>query len=390
MEPVNIASVSWPDHLVFGEADGKLDTVEALYRSMYRWREELGAGVLHWREIRTRSHFSKWYSAPGNPRTQQRKIRSIQWDDFQVVPELAHELGIKVHLYVSVLDEGRPLASKRERETSYHNAMHAQHVTWQTNFSRTHPEYIVVDRSGRVRQWGVLCYAYSLVRAAMLERIEKLLDGYDFDGVFLCLRSQAHPADFADQFGFNPPVCQDFLDRFGRDIRKTDFSLPDWRDLNGSYFTSFLCELRSSLRRRNIACSVGIPRGEIIGPPLGNWTLQWREWIEKDLIDELVIDQNSSQCPSLWHQLWPMHRGYGYLQNNADGYNMQPLGNDLDQVYAPALAGSKVKLFVARQWQPRSDRQEADLLAHPAVSGLVFSTFRYDNPDVLARGDFKA
>jgi len=386
----NIASVSWPDHLVFGEGDGRLDRVEALGRRMRAWREELGAGILHWREVRTRIGEAHYHAAPGNPRTSPRKIRSIRWDDFRVVTELAHELGIKAQLYVSILDEGRPLPSKTERERSYHNAMHAQHITWQTDWSRAHPEYTVCDRSGQVRQWGVLCYAYPEVRVYLIERIERLLADYGWDGVFLCLRSQARPAEHADHFGFNEPVRQDYLARYGRDICRQDFDLPAWRELLGSYLTQFLGELRNLTDQRGITLSVGAPRGEIIGPPLGNWTLQWRQWVRDRLIDELVIDQSSSQCPSMWHPLWPMHRGYGYLQNNADGLHMRPLAQDLDEVYAPVVVGSPVRLYVARQWAPRSAEAEAELLAHPAVSGLAYSTFRHDNPGAIACGSFIA
>jgi hypothetical protein len=392
----NIASVSWPDYLVFGEEGNKPDTVDKLHRTMRQWRDELGARTVHWREVRTRVREAGWYAPRGNPKIQQRKIFSIEWDDFEVVPRLAHELGMMAHLYFSPLDEGRPLLAKRERAKSYRathgklRAMRAEHVTWQTRWSRAHPEYTVVDRTGKVRQWGVLCYAYPEVRAYMCHRIDRLLADYAFDGVFLCLRSQARPADFADQFAFNEPVRQDYLARYGRDIQVEDFDLQSWRDLLGSYFTQFLRELRKLLRGRGLALAVGVPRGEVIGPPLGNWTLQWREWVAKDLIDELIIDQNSSRCPSWWHRLWSMHRGYGYLQNYSDEYNMRSLREDLDQTYGPALADTEVKLHVARQWSPRSEPEEAELLARPSVSGLAFSTFRHDYPELIARGKFVA
>lgn len=386
----NIASVSWPDHLVFGEGDGRLATVEALRRRMAAWREELGADTLHWREVRTRSREGRFYAACDNPRTQERAIAAITWDDFEVVPRLAHDLGLRAHLYLSVLDEGRPLPPRRVRERSYHNAMHGQHVTWQTRWSRAHPQCHMVDRAGRTRQWGVLCYAYPEVRELMRSRIERYLDASGFDGVFLCLRSQARPADFADQFGFNQPVRRDYRERYGRDICREDFDLQRWRDLLGSYFTTFLREVRAALRRRGVTLAVGVQRGEIIGPPLGNWTLEWRTWIAEGLIDELVINQDSSRCPSMWHQLWPMHRGYGYLENAADGLHLPPLMEDLERRYAPVVLGSPVRLYVARQWDPRDQAVEAALRAHPAVAGLVFSTFRHDNPGVIARGNFVA
>ena len=273
----NIASVSWPDHLVFGEGDGRLATVDALARRMDRWREELGATTVHWREVRTRRDHARYYASPGNPRTHQRRIREIDWDDFAVVPRLAHERGMRAELYVSVLDEGRPLPSRRERERSFHNAMHGQHVTWQSTFSRAHPEFAVVDRAGETRQWGVLCFGYPEVRQHFRDRIREYLHGYDWDGVFLCLRTQARPAIFADQFGFNAPVQEAMRERHGVDILHQDFDLDAWRTVNGEFFTTFLRELREDLRPRGTRLSVGVPRGDIIGPPVGNWPIAWRE-----------------------------------------------------------------------------------------------------------------
>jgi hypothetical protein len=386
----NIASVSWPDALVFGEGGGRLLTIDALARRMDAWREELGATTLHWREVRTRHTQARTYAAKDNPRTHQRIIDTIDWDDFAVVPRLAHERGMRAELYVSVLDEGRPLLSKRERQRSFHNAMHGQHVTWQTTFSRANPEYTVVDRAGETRQWGVLCYGYPEVREHYRRRIRQYTEGYDWGGVFLCLRTQARPAAFADQFAFNEPVCAAMRERCGVDILREDFDLDVWREVQGAFFTTFLRELRDDLKPRGITISVGVQRGDIIGPPIGNWPIRWRTWAEEGLIDALVVDQNSSQCPSMWHALWPMHRGYGYVQNPVNDLHLPPLESMLRDDYGPVAERKGIDLFVARQWHDRCPETEGSLATLPGVSGLVFSTFRHDNPGSLVRGDFRA
>lgn len=385
----NIVSVSWGDHLMFGEGDGRLANPEALRQRMERWRDDLGAAIIHWRQVRT--HIKGYfYAARGRQHPTLARSHDIDWDDFEVVPRLAREAGLKAYLYVSLFDEGWPLPPKRVREVSYHNAMHCQHVSWRSAFSRQHQEYSVVDRSGRLRQWGVLCLAYPEVRAHFRERLLGLLRGYEFDGLFVCLRSQSRPADFADQYGFNEPVRKDYLLRYGRDICTADFDLQAWRDLLGEYLTQFWIELGAALGPRGIRLAAGTARGDVLGPPLGNATLQWRDWIRRGLVDELVINQNSSRCPSMWHELWPMHRGYGYIQNYLDGFNLPPLLDHLSEVYAPVVADHAVNLYVARQWDERSPAEEAALLGQPAVSGLVFSSFRFDNPGPLARGDWRA
>lgn len=386
----NIASVSWPDHLVFGEDDGRLGSIDALARRMDRWQEELGVTTLHWREVRTRRDHARTYAAPGNPRTQERRIHEIDWDDFAHVPRLAHERGMRAELYVSVLDEGKPLPPKWERERSYHNAMHGKDVTWQSTFSRANPEYTVMDRSGEHHQWGVLCFGYAAVREHFRRRIASYLDGYEWDSVYLCLRTQARPATFADQFGFNPPLQEAMRERHGVDILTQDFDLTAWRAVQGEFFTTFLRELRADLRKRGVGLTIGVPRGGIIGPPVGNWPIAWRTWAEEGLVDALIVDQNSSQCPSMWHQLWPMHRGYGYLQNPLNDLNVASLETMLRDDYGPVMGRTGIGCYVARQWHPRSDEDETALRADPCVSGLVFSTFRHDNPGAIARGDFRA
>jgi hypothetical protein len=389
MERRNIISVSWGDHLTFGEGDGRLDTPDRLHRRMKQWKDELNAAALHWRLTRThiKGHY---YAARGRRHPLRDQDRNLGWDFFQVVPHLAHSYGIKAYLYVSLFDEGWPLPPKKIREKSYHNAMHFQHISWQSKFSRKNPEYALIDGSGQQRQWGVLCLAYPEVRSHFCRRFINLLQNTEFDGLFVCLRSQSRPADFADQFGFNEPVRQDYLARYGRDICIEDFDRQAWRDLLGEYLTTFLAELRYKLNPLGIRLSVGVPRGDVLGPPMGNTALYWRDWVKRGIIDELVINQNSSQCPSMWHQLWPMHRGCGYLQNYLDGHNLPPLLDHLSSDYGPVFKDQSVSLYVARQWDERSEIKEKELLCHPAVKGLVYSSFRFDNPEPVARGDWRA
>lgn len=385
----NIVSVSWGDHLTVGKGDGRLATLEALQRRMERWRDELGAAILHWRIIRAyiKGHY---YAAKGLAHPFRAQDRGLGWSFFEVVPQFAHRMGMKAYIYVSLFDEGWPLASKRVRQVSYHSEKHHHHVSWQSSFSREHPEYAVIDRRGERRQWGVLCLAYPEVRSHFCTRLLDLLQRTEFDGLFVCLRSQSRPAAFADQFGFNEPVRQDYQTRYGRDICAEDFDLQKWRDLLGDYINTFFSELRNVLNPLGVRLAVGVPRGNVLGPPMGNTTLKWHDWVKRGIIDELVINQNSCQCPSMWHQLWPMHRGYGYLQNYLDGHNMPALWDHLSFDYASVFEGGAVDLYVARQWDERSEVVEKRLLSHSIVRGLVFSSFRFDNPGLFSRGNWRA
>ena len=351
------------------------------------WRYELGAGTLHWRLLRAR--LDGRFQAAHGFRHPSEVQASTAWDDFRAVPRLARERGLRTYLYVSLFDEGWPLARPKQRAVSYHNAMHWQHTAWQSRFSYEHPEFTVVNRTGRRRQWGVLCLAEPAVRAHFINRFYDFIKPTDFDGLFLCLRSQSKPADKGDQFGFNRLVREEFLRRHGVDIRCEPFDLNAWRTLRGNYLTLLLRELRFRLNQAGRRLAVGAPRGDVIGPPIGNMALPWRTWVRDHLVDELIINQNSSQCPSMWHQLWPMHRGHGYTQNHLDGTGLHPLSEQLELEYAPTLVGSAVRLYVARQWNQRSPSEEAAFTRSPGVDGLVFSSFRHDNPGPLARNDWR-
>jgi len=62
----------------------------------------------------------------------------------------------------------------------------------------------------------------------------------------------------------------------------------------------------------------------------------------------------------------------------------------LSSYHEAVFKDQAVDLYVARQWDDRSEDEERRLLAHPTVKGLVFSSFRFDNPAPVSRGDWGA
>jgi hypothetical protein len=79
-----------------------------------------------------------------------------------------------------------------------------------------------------------------------------------------------------------------------------------------------------------------------------------------------------------------MHRGDGYLQDYLTGRSLPALSE-----YSRVFRTSQARLYVARQWTERTAEDERELLATPGVSGLVFSSFRHDNPRALGRADWR-
>ena len=107
------------------------------------------------------------------------------------------------------------------------------------------------------------------------------------------------------------------------------------------------------------------------------------------MINFIAIDQSSSKCPSLWIDLWPMHRGYGYIQNYNDSFKMNSLPEDLNQLYSEKFPNNKSKLYVSRQWTNTTQKDQENILNHSSVSGLVFSSYRYENQSAIQKSNWE-
>ena len=379
----NIVSVSFGDHLNHGDGDSRLHNPMALARRMQHWRRNLGANTLHWRILQTRSsgwrHRAEEPSVPVVDNPLQRG-----WDDLDWVPYLAHQAGMRVYAYVTIFDEGWPLLPDPARVKSFLSHRYGKNESWQSDFSFQHPEYHVVDQGGNQHQWGVLELAYPEVRQYFTQLFLSYLVGRQFDGLFVCLRSHSKPAEHADFFGYNEPIRQAYFSRFGQDICYHGFKRQLWRDLRGAYLTKFLQELKSQLQPLGLPLAVGLPRGNIIGPPMSNMTLAWWQWVEQSIVDEIVVNQNSRRCPTFGETLWPMHKGLGYLQNYDTGAGMEPFNTQLEKTYLPQINNSGTKLYVASQWDADSIIEQPYVQQLPGVSGLVYSSYVHDHqPEVL-------
>src|ERR1019366_4509619 len=115
----NVISVSWGDHLVFGEGVGRLATPGDLARRMDVWRDELGATSMHWRENGSYEHLGRLSVARGY-KSRIEEANRVDWDELEVASRTARAAGISPWLYVTPLSEGWPLAARKEREVSHH------------------------------------------------------------------------------------------------------------------------------------------------------------------------------------------------------------------------------------------------------------------------------
>ena len=380
---MNIANMSLGDGIGWGVGDGAWKSKEAIERRVEAWKKELCIN-----KVFIRYSYPRAKSWAGGYRKYLALIKSWKrvipvYDPLKDMPGICHKLGVEAYLYMSLFDEGWPLLSAKERKHSYHNNQHAQHTAAQTKFSYEHPEYAVVDRTGKKRQWGVLCLAYPEVRQHFIKRYLDSLKDAGYDGMFVCMRSQSKPAEFADQYGFNEPIRREYLKRYNRDILMQDFNLDLWRKLCGDYITIFLAELKKELSKINTKLGVGIPTSDYLGPPMGNTVIDWQSWMQRQIVDDLIVEQDSSRCPSMNIDLWPNDQGYGYID---------PVRNSvyfMNNYYYREIQYSNTKLYISRQWDERSINEDVRLLQLLGVIGLIYSAFKHDNPEVVLKNDWR-
>lgn len=347
----NAMNVSWGDAIVVGKGWRKLNKPEHVPHLVDHCKR-LGVKKLFLRcshefimnFCERRMKEDHWYI---------KAINAVEGDIAAEIIRQSHAAGIKLYAYSTIFDEGSPPSVLYGGGTPYF---------WQSHFTIEHPEYLVESCDGQKRQWGVLCYAYPQARQYIIGVFRHMLDKWPFDGLYICTRTHSYPAEFADQFGYNKPIAEEFKRRHGVNIRTQEFSKPQWYDLQGEYLTQLLREFRAEFADKEI--HIAIPRSDYLGPPYGNMRLDWRTWCQEKLIDGLILGPISGA----FH--YPNTRNRpGYIQSQQDNIGMRDLDYDLGKWFGPACKQAGVELYFQRS-AIYSDA-ERDLLKHPGMTGFM-------------------
>jgi hypothetical protein len=172
-------------------------------------------------------------------------------------------------------------------------------------YTYNHQEIVTVNRKG-TKYWMVREFAYPGARASKVAEFVHMARKYHLKNFIACMRSESSqvqaPPDKADRYGFNAPVVADMKRVYQVDIltdprfdvdsatfNPLDPMVEKWHELRGSYVTQFYRELRQALKEVDPGIKLAVTlSGDHVGPPLGNWRLDWRTWVDEGLIDEIV------------------------------------------------------------------------------------------------------
>src|SRR5262249_36198072 len=103
---------------------------------------------------------------------------------------------------------------------------------------------------------------------------------------------------YEDEFGFSPPIVDEFKKRHGVDIRTQRFNRKAWSRLRGEYLTQFFRELRAALGKKGPRISVCVDGRDPELPPRWSDTkvrtagmihMDVATWAKEGLVDEVVV-----------------------------------------------------------------------------------------------------
>ncbi len=171
-----------------------------------------------------------------------------------------------------------------------------------------HPEWVPVDRQGFRKQGGPIELAYPEARKALIQmHVDEMLRcGYD--GITFLTYVENYSMRFQDEFGYSPPIVEEFKRRYKLDITREPFtryaSKEDWHRLRGEYVTAFLRELKAEMSRHHKQLGIFISAHDIRKPQpwnvpelmrtAGMMHFDLETWAQENIVDLFMVNGNSS------------------------------------------------------------------------------------------------
>jgi hypothetical protein len=234
-------------------------------------------------------------------------------DPLQVAVEAAHRRGLKLLFYLTLFDE------------CYQDPAGPISESW---LGAAHPEYYSRHYSHPLHVRGVFSFAYAEVCDYFLGIVREGLEA-GCDGVYLDVartHAGANPIPVHGwwpqwsnpylAYGYNDPDRARYRERYGEDppvihVTSSDSLEPDaaevrWNDVRGEALTNFLRQVRPLARQYQATVSAcffpstynGFNPGYHCRQMLGRFQVDWKRWVDEDLIDAIRLNVD--------------HRRFGY------------------------------------------------------------------------------
>jgi len=138
-----------------------------------------------------------------------------------------------------------------------------------SKFLHDNPRFQWTGRDGQFFR-GVRSYAFPESRLDQMPVLDELL-AYQPDGLYLC--TSCHPCNtrqplVEDCYGYEQPVAEEFLRRYGTDIRTADdFDKQLWHDLKGECVTELYRMISAKAKARNVPLLLGTAAERLLHHP---------------------------------------------------------------------------------------------------------------------------
>lgn len=133
---------------------------------------------------------------------------------------------------------------------------------------------------------GALSPAYPEVRKLWLQHVGECLDA-GVDGVDLRVGNHNRSLEW-ENYGFEPPVRDEFARRFGRAPGRRAGDAARCRKILGEHYTEFIAAAAAMIRRRGRRVQIHLGQGEIAANyfPI---QFEWERWLREGLADEITL-----------------------------------------------------------------------------------------------------
>ncbi|MFA5649891.1 MAG: hypothetical protein WC914_01940 [Proteiniphilum sp.] len=293
----------------------------------------------------------------------------------EVFIRVGHELGMKVIMWIDLFDD-----------------MYSGH---RSKFIDNHPHCQWTARDGETYFNGIISYAWEEARAFRVTQAIELLD-LGADGIHCSTSAHARHLPNVqenDFYGFEKPIVDEYMKRFGIDITRDDsFDRDEWHTIKGEFMNHLYRELAEVCHQRGKELWIGLQLGDytnLSADPhfstnvVARYRNLWKELVTDSIADAFIIG-DYELCSQPNHPYWSAKE------------LAPPPGPDLFSWaadYYQEFCKNKTKLYLFGEWlahaEPDIDKQLTEWAERVLANGFdgidIHEAANFENPSTKMR-----